>query len=80
MNKLHEINEEIKNLESKLGRVKGRATEVYSRIVGYYRSVGNWNEGKRAEFGERRTFDVPEQPIEVGPRVRATAKEAILSA
>ncbi len=80
MKKLHEINEEIKNLEAKLVQVKGRATEVYSRIVGYYRSVNNWNQGKRAEFGERRTFDMPDEPIEVGPRVRITTKEAVLSA
>ena len=28
--------------------------EVYSRIVGYYRPVSNWNEGKKQEFKERR--------------------------
>ena len=27
--------------------------EVYSRVVGYYRPVNNWNEGKREEFKER---------------------------
>ncbi len=31
--------------------------EVYSRIVGYIRPVEQWNEGKRAEFEERLTFD-----------------------
>ena len=35
----------------------GRETEVYSRIVGYYRSLKNWNRGKRAEFEIRRTYD-----------------------
>jgi ribonucleoside-triphosphate reductase len=35
--------------------------EVYSRIVGYYRSVRNWNKGKREEYGERRLFAVPER-------------------
>jgi ribonucleoside-triphosphate reductase (formate) len=34
----------------------GRETEVYSRIVGYYRSVKNWNRGKREEYGERKLF------------------------
>jgi ribonucleoside-triphosphate reductase len=29
---------------------------VYSRIVGYYRSVRNWNRGKREEYGERRLY------------------------
>ncbi|MBN2036310.1 MAG: ribonucleoside triphosphate reductase [Chitinispirillaceae bacterium] len=31
-------------------------TEVYSRIVGYYRPVQNWNHGKKAEFNERIMF------------------------
>ncbi len=31
--------------------------EVYSRVVGYIRPVSNWNEGKEAEFKERRTFE-----------------------
>ena len=34
----------------------GSATEVYSRIVGYYRPVGNWNIGKKEEFKERVEF------------------------
>ena len=33
--------------------------EVYSRIVGYLRPVQAWNEGKKQEFSERQTFDVP---------------------
>lgn len=31
--------------------------EVYSRIVGYLRPVNQWNEGKEAEFYDRKTFD-----------------------
>ncbi len=31
-------------------------TEVYSRVVGYLRPVKQWNDGKRAEFGMRKTF------------------------
>ncbi|MEW6540518.1 MAG: ribonucleoside triphosphate reductase [Bacillota bacterium] len=34
----------------------GGATEVYSRIVGYYRPVSRWNEGKKAEYSQRRVF------------------------
>jgi len=30
--------------------------EVYSRVVGYFRPVNQWNKGKREEFSERRTF------------------------
>ena len=33
-------------------------TEVYSRVVGYLRPVKQWNRGKLAEFGNRKTFKV----------------------
>ena len=32
-------------------------TEVYARIVGYYRPVQNWNPGKKSEFSLRTVFD-----------------------
>ena len=31
-------------------------TEVYSRVVGYYRPVQQWNKGKQAEFKDRVNF------------------------
>ncbi|MCD4833381.1 MAG: ribonucleoside triphosphate reductase [Bacteroidales bacterium] len=38
---------------------KGKEQEciVYSRIVGYLRPVNQWNEGKVAEFNDRKLFD-----------------------
>lgn len=33
-----------------------RRCEVYSRVVGYLRPVAQWNEGKQAEFADRKTF------------------------
>jgi len=36
----------------------GQKTEIYSRITGYYRPVGNWNEGKAQEFRDRRLYEV----------------------
>ena len=36
----------------------GRKTEVYSRITGYYRPVQNWNEGKSAEFKDRKVYNL----------------------
>lgn len=36
----------------------GRATEVWSRVVGYYRPVQNWNKGKQNEFLDRVEFAV----------------------
>lgn len=35
--------------------------EVYSRIVGYIRPVGQWNAGKTQEFADRREFKVKEK-------------------
>lgn len=34
--------------------------EVYSRIVGYLRPVSQWNKGKKAEFVDRKTYQVCE--------------------
>ncbi len=34
----------------------GEETEVYSRIVGYYRPVKNWNHGKKSEYKDRKTY------------------------
>lgn len=31
----------------------GKNTEIYSRVVGYFRPVRNWNEGKQEEFKQR---------------------------
>ena len=33
-------------------------TEIYSRVVGYLRPVGQWNNGKQTEFAMRKTFKV----------------------
>jgi len=30
--------------------------EVFSRVCGYLRPVSNWNEGKQAEWNDRKTF------------------------
>ncbi|MBO4901990.1 MAG: ribonucleoside triphosphate reductase [Lachnospiraceae bacterium] len=36
----------------------GAATEVYSRITGYYRPVQNWNDGKAQEYKNRLVYDL----------------------
>lgn len=53
-----QIRKKISELEKELLSVKGTPCEVYSRIVGYFRPVKNWNEGKQAEFSERVPFEV----------------------
>ena len=32
--------------------------EVYSRVVGYFRPVQQFNKGKREEFNDRKEYDV----------------------
>ncbi|MDD3803526.1 MAG: anaerobic ribonucleoside-triphosphate reductase [bacterium] len=39
-------------------KVKQVPTEIYSRVVGYFRPVNNWNEGKKEEFKDRKEFKV----------------------
>ena len=36
----------------------GQATEVYSRITGYYRPVQNWNDGKTQEYHDRKSYNI----------------------
>ena len=43
-------------------KVRAVPTEVYSRIVGYYRPVQNWNRGKVEEFQQRKVID-PERAV-----------------
>ncbi len=40
-------------------------TEVYSRVCGYFRPVSNWNEGKKSEFEDRKTYKEPEKAMEI---------------
>ncbi len=60
MEHLSALDEQIQKLREKLATVEGTPTEVYARIVGYYRSVKNWNKGKREEFAHRVHFAVPQ--------------------
>ena len=34
----------------------GKKCEVFSRVVGFYRPVSNWNKGKTEEFKDRKEF------------------------
>jgi len=40
-------------------KAEGKTTtcEVYSRVVGYIRPVNQWNDGKQAEFEDRKVYD-----------------------
>ena len=60
MRSLEDIEKDLAAAREALTQVEGTPAEVYSRIVGYYRSVRNWNRGKREEYGERRLYRVNE--------------------
>ena len=38
--------------------LKRQACEIFSRVVGYLRPVSQWNDGKQAEFSERKTYKI----------------------
>lgn len=54
-----------KRKEKKLEKVRVIAIpcEVYSRIVGYFRPVQFWNDGKRQEFEERKEIKLGSEVI-----------------
>jgi ribonucleoside-triphosphate reductase len=56
MTSVADIDNKIEQLKEQLNHVEGKKAEVYARIVGYYRSVVNWNKGKSEEYGERVNF------------------------
>lgn len=56
---LADINRQIAETKAQLENVHGEECEVYARIVGYYRSVKNWNKGKQDEYKIRSLFDEP---------------------
>jgi anaerobic ribonucleoside-triphosphate reductase len=39
----------------------GAKTEIYSRVVGYFRPVAQWNTGKKEEFKDRKVFTIKNQ-------------------
>ena len=59
MRSVAEIDSEIARVKQKMEDARGAECEVYARIVGYYRSVKNWNKGKREEYGKRKMFSQP---------------------
>ncbi|MDR1398388.1 MAG: hypothetical protein LBJ41_00490 [Treponema sp.] len=58
MRSLVDIERDLEAARKALASVEGNPAEVYSRIVGYYRSVRNWNRGKREEYGERLLYNI----------------------
>jgi ribonucleoside-triphosphate reductase len=63
MRNLEDIEQDLAQAKEALTRAEGRPAEVYSRIVGYYRSVRNWNRGKKEEYQERKVFHVSSRAL-----------------
>ncbi|MCE5299857.1 MAG: anaerobic ribonucleoside-triphosphate reductase [Spirochaetia bacterium] len=53
-----ELLAKLEELENQLQNVKGTECEVWSRIVGYFRPVKQWNNGKQEEYEDRVEFAV----------------------
>lgn len=63
------VNDKIEALEQQLLSVKGRETEQYARIVGYYRAVKNWNKGKKEEYKFRVNYNKTEFNSDINGKV-----------
>lgn len=57
----------IEALKNELADVKGTECEVYSRVVGYFRPVKQWNNGKQEEYYDRVTYEA-KVPAETAAR------------
>ena len=53
----------------------GNATEVYSRITGYYRPVQNWNDGKSQEFKDRVEYNLTTSKLKRQGPVKETQED-----
>ena len=58
----------------------GAATEVYSRITGYYRPVQNWNDGKTQEFKDRVVYNISKSKLTHDGTVKTISAEEALGA
>jgi len=70
------IERRLVELREELAKVRGTSTEVYARIVGYYRSVKNWNAGKREEYGQRKLFGLKGLEERLGREMQVRMDEA----
>ncbi|MBU1218182.1 anaerobic ribonucleoside-triphosphate reductase [Myxococcota bacterium] len=55
---------------AKSRKIRVIETEVYSRVVGYYRPVQNWNEGKQMEFSQRNLMSLESQRLDSGKFIK----------
>jgi hypothetical protein len=58
---IESINKQIADKKALLDQVKGTDTEVYTRIVGYYRATRNFNLGQEAQRKQRKGFKIKDE-------------------
>jgi len=80
MRNLEDIEKDLAAAREALSSVEGMPAEVYSRIVGYYRSIRNWNKGKREEYGERRLYCIRNDELYAAAPPPPSSPERNLSA
>lgn len=71
-----DIQTKIAELEARKAHPGTFPTEIYTRIVGYYRSLANWNAGKREEYNHRVTFEENQKRID-GALAKAEARKHV---
>lgn len=72
---LSQIEQEIAETKAALENVHGTETEVYARIVGYYRAVKHWNNGKKDEFYQRKMFTLEDSHLNTVKSAENNKKE-----
>ena len=81
MRSVAELDSEIARVKQEMEDARGAECEVYARIVGYYRSVKNWNKGKREEYKERKMFREDAEAVARHlPEMRTCGNEAVAGA
>ena len=76
--KLEEVEQEIAATKAELKDVHGTETEVYARIVGYYRAVKHWNKGKRDESAQRKMFSLDASSYDItAVETESTSNKAV---
>jgi ribonucleoside-triphosphate reductase (formate) len=66
------------NGEQEKCSVCNQETEIYSRVVGYLRPVKQWNDGKQAEFGMRKTFNITQKSADEGTGTREDRMRTVI--
>ena len=48
-------------MEKNMSKKCKEKTEIWSRVVGFFRPIQDWNKGKQEEFKDRKLFEVKKE-------------------